>query len=387
MFDFREKPFIVIWEVTRACALACVHCRAEAIPRRHPGELTREGGMALLDQICAFGDPLPLLVFTGGDPLRRPDIYDLVRYGARRGLRVSMTPSGTAAVKRHKVRALRDAGLARLAVSLDGSTPEVHDAFRQVSGSHRWTLNICQYARDCGLPVQINSTVTRHNLPDLEPLARLVEELGVVLWSIFFLVPVGRGRVEDEVSALDYERVLNYLYEISRHVPFGIKATEAPHFRRVALERQRGIRRDGGEVLSPMAEHPSESPPRPLFRVGGDGSGYPADGIGRAPRGVNDGNGFVFVDHLGEIYPSGFLPLSAGNVRHERLSEVYRNHSLFRDLRDPEKLKGKCGRCRYRVLCGGSRSRAFAVTGDYLEADPYCIYVPEERDASPLFAV
>ena len=376
MFDFQRSPFIVIWEVTRACALSCVHCRAEAIARRHREELTQEEGIALLDEVSTFGDPLPLLVFTGGDPLRRPDVYNLVRYGAQKGFRVSLTPSGTAAAKKHKIEALKEAGLARLAVSLDGSTPAVHDAFRRVKGSYNWTLRICDYARECNLPIQINSTITRHNLGELEPLSKLVEKLGVALWSIFFLVPVGRGKVEDEVTPLEYERVLNSLYELSRQAPFGIKTTEAPHFRRVVIERPQGIRRDGRPVV-PMPLGPVGTLPRRSIPWAGGGEvEISADGIGRAPRGVNDGNGFVFIDHLGEVYPSGFLPLSAGNVKRESLVRLYRDHFLFRDLRDPEKLKGKCGRCEYKILCGGSRSRAYALTGDYLESDPYCIYIP-----------
>lgn len=378
MFDFQKSPFIVIWEVTRACALSCVHCRAEAIPRRHPQELTQEEGIALLDEVLAFGDPLPLLVFTGGDPLRRPDIYDLVRHGVRRGFRVSLTPSGTAAVKKHNVQALKETGLARLAVSLDGSTPKVHDAFRRVKGSFGWTLRICEYARECHLPIQINSTITRHNLGELEPLAKLVEKLGVALWSIFFLVPVGRGKVEDEVTPLEYERVLNSLYELSMRVPFGIKTTEAPHFRRVAIERSQGIRRDGRPAGPIPVGRAGEARQVPFPWTGGGSMEVALDGIGRAPRGVNDGNGFVFIDHLGEVYPSGFLPLSAGNVKRASLVRLYRDHSIFRELRDPEMFKGKCGRCEYKALCGGSRARAYAITGDYLESDPYCVYVPGE---------
>jgi len=366
--DFHRSPFIVIWELTRACTLACVHCRAEAIPRRDPRELTTAEGLGLIAAVERFGRPAPLLVFTGGDPLRRADVYELVAAGAERGLRVALTPSGTAAVRREKIFRLKASGLARLAVSLDGSTAAVHDAFRRVKGSYDWTLRVLEYAREADLPIQINTTVTRYNRTDLPAMAERLSRLGIVLWSVFFLVPTGRGRPEEGISARDYEEVLNDLYDLSRRVPFGIKTTEAPHYRRVVEERQRGIRRDGrqrAESREPRAEQEA----RREF-------GFQVDGIGRAAKGVNDGNGFVFVDHLGNITPSGFLPLVAGNVRSDDLVAVYRHHPVFRALRDPDKLRGRCGRCEFRGLCGGSRARAYAMTGDYLGEEPCCLYEP-----------
>lgn len=364
--DFDRSPFIVIWELTRACALACVHCRAEAMPRRHPQELTTAEGVHLIEAVSRFGRPAPLLVLTGGDPLRRPDVYDLVAAGTRSGLRVALTPSGTAAVRREKIQRLRASGLARLAVSLDGCTAEAHDAFRRVRGSYEWTMRILEYARDAELPIQINTTVTRYNRDNLNSMADQLCRMGIVLWSVFFLVPTGRGRPEDGVSAQAYEEVLNDLYDLSRRVPFGIKTTEAPHYRRVVQERQLGIRRDGRMAdghEGRVGERPQEF-------------GFQTDAIGRAPKGVNDGNGFMFVDHRGNITPSGFLPLTAGNVRTDDLGEVYRRHPVFRELRDPGRLRGKCGRCEYRALCGGSRARAYALTGDYLGEEPCCLYEP-----------
>jgi len=364
--DFDQSPFIVIWELTRACALACVHCRAEAIPRRDPRELTTVEGLRLIEAVSRFGRPAPLLVFTGGDPLRRPDAFDLVAVGAQRGLRVALTPSGTAAVRREKIFRLKACGLACLAVSLDGSTAAIHDAFRGVRGSYDWTMRILEHAREADLPVQINTTVTRYNREDLPALAERQSRTGIVLWSLFFLVPTGRGRPEDGVSAQDYEEILNDLYDLSRIVPFGIKTTEAPHYRRVVLERQRGIRRDGRSGNGGWEA--GERRPRQF--------GFQTDTIGRAPRGVNDGNGFLFVDHLGNITPSGFLPVTAGNVRTDDLVEVYRQRPVFRELRDPDRFRGKCGRCEYRSLCGGSRARAYAMTGDYLGEEPCCLYEP-----------
>ncbi|HSB79535.1 MAG TPA: TIGR04053 family radical SAM/SPASM domain-containing protein [Candidatus Methylomirabilis sp.] len=373
--DFQRAPFIVIWELTRACALACVHCRAEAVPRRDPRELTTAEGLSLIETVASFGPPTPLLVFTGGDPLRRPDVFDLVAAGSGRGLRVALTPSGTAAARREKIFRLKASGLARLAVSLDGSEATIHDAFRRVRGSFDWTMRILEYAREAALPIQINTTVTRYNRTDLPAMAERLKGLGIVLWSVFFLVPTGRGRPEDGVSAQDYEEILNDLYDLSWHVPFGIKTTEAPHYRRVVQERPQGIRWDGRS----SAERRTQ-PVGPGTRSGEGVQrreyGFQVDRIGRASAGVNDGNGFVFVDHTGDITPSGFLPLRAGNVRTDSLVEVYRDHPLFRELRDPEGFRGRCGLCKYRAVCGGSRSRAYAMTGDHLGEDPCCLYEP-----------
>lgn len=355
MGPFDRAPFIVIWETTRACALACVHCRAEAIPHRDARELTTDEGRALVDRVAAFGDPPPLLVLTGGDPLRRPDIVDLVAHGTRRGLSVSLTPSGTAAVTEARLRALRDAGLARLAVSLDGATAEAHDAFRGVAGSHRHTLRIVERARTLGLPLQINTTVCRRTVGDLPALSRQVEELGAVLWALFFLIPVGRAQADQALDADQIETVLDWAAGLVGRVPFGIKTTEAPHFHRVLAQHRRV---SGGSTVRPAAP------------------AGPPDRIRRAGRAVTDGNGFVFVDHIGTICPSGFLPLAAGSVRHDDLVAVYREAALFTALRDPAQLGGRCGRCEYRDACGGSRARAFAVAGDPLAEDPGCAWQP-----------
>jgi AdoMet-dependent heme synthase len=355
---FEQTPFIVIWETTRACALACVHCRAEARPRRDPEELTTDEGLALIDRVAAFGNPPPLLVLTGGDPLRRPDIETLVAYGTRRGLSVSMTPSGTAAVTEARLRALQHAGLARLAVSLDGATPDVHDAFRGVRGSYGWTMKIVERARTLALPLQINTTVCRRTVNDLPVLARRMEDLGVVLWALFFLIPVGRAHADHALAADEIEDVLAWAADLARGATFGIKTTEAPQYHRVLAQRAAGL------------PTPRRAPDRP-------------DLIGRAGRAVTDGNGFVFVDHVGNICPSGFLPMTAGNVRRDDLVDVYRSAPLFRELRDPSRLGGRCGRCEYRDRCGGSRARAWATTGDALAEDPGCAWQPLASRAEP----
>ena len=368
--DFHRAPFIVIWETTQACDLACLHCRASARPARDRGELTTAEAMRLMDTVRAFGRPL--FVLTGGDPLKRDDTVQLVEYGARIGLRVALTPSGTPLMTEDVLRQFRDAGLARLAVSLDGSSAEIHDRFRGVAGSFDWTVRMLRTARALGLSTQINTTISRHNVDDLESLIHLMGQLDIALWSVFFIVPTGRARPSDLTTANEFEHVFNRLYDLSKTAPFDIKTTAAPHYRRVVLQRQVAERR-GGERNAAVT---------PL----GGGIGFSlADGVGRA-KGVNDGNGFVFISHRGEIYPSGFLPVSAGNVRIRDLADVYQNSELFRALRDPDRLEGKCGVCEYRTVCGGSRARAYAMTGNYLASDPSCAYIParwRERNPSP----
>lgn len=359
--EFDQAPFLVIWETTQACDLACQHCRADARSRRDPRELSTAEAMRMMDDVRRFGHPL--FVLTGGDPLKRPDVVELVEYGVSIGLRMAMTPSGTPLMTPGIVRRLADAGLSRLAVSLDGSTAAIHDRFRGVDGSYDWTIRMVLAAREIGLSTQINTTVAQHNVNDFPRLIELMERLGISLWSVFFLVPTGRGRREDIASPEEFERVFHEMYDLSKTAPFDIKSTAAPQYRRVILQRQVEERRQGER----------EDAPLPL--TGGMGFSLP-DGVGRA-KGVNDGDGFLFVSHTGEIFPSGFLPVTAGNVRTHDLVEVYRESDLFRSLRNPDLLKGKCGVCEYRDACGGSRARAYALTGDYLEAEPFCTHVPK----------
>jgi radical SAM protein len=354
--SFQENPYIAIWETTRACDLACLHCRAEAIKWRHPLELTTQEGVRLIDQVSQCGKPL--FVLTGGDPMKRSDLFELIPYAVQQGLRVAMTPSGTPLMTRRLVTQLKEIGLARLAVSLDGSTADIHDRFRQVPGSYGWTMNCMDYAHEVGLPLQINTTVSRHNLGDLRALADLLLTKNITLWSVFFLVPTGRGKAEDEISADDYERVFHFLIDLCLKAPFDIKTTAAPHYRRALLQR--------------LKEIPADHRPQKLLQAGP---------IGRA-AGVNEGRGLVFVSHTGEIYPSGFLPISAGNVRQDSLIDVYRNSTLFRDLRDTSKLGGKCRDCEFKEICSGSRARAYAMTGDYLAEEPFCSYIPRTTNTA-----
>lgn len=358
--DFSKAPFLVIWETTRACDLACKHCRAEAILDRNPFELKTDEAKRLMDEVRGFGRIV--FVLSGGDPVRRPDLVELVEHGAGIGLRMGLTPATTPRLTPELLVELKRAGLARLAVSLDGSNAEIHDEFRQVEGSFQEGLRILRQAKDAGLSTQVNTTIARHNIDDFSKLCALMSEVGIVFWEVFFLVPTGRAKAEDVASAEEFEAVFHQLYDLAKVAPFDIKATAAPQYARVVLERQVAERRAGER----------EEAPDPLTA----GLFYSLqDGIGRA-RGVTEGDGYAFVDHVGEIYPSGFLPVSAGNVREAGLVEVYRNAPLFLELRDKDLLKGKCGACEFRNICGGCRARAYAMTGDYLESDPFCSYVP-----------
>jgi len=358
--DFSQAPYIVIWETTRSCDLACKHCRAEAVTYRHPLELKTDEAKSMMQAVRRFGRPL--FVLTGGDPLKRPDIIELVEYGASIGLRMAMTPSGTPLMTEDALRALHAAGLSRLAVSLDGSNARIHDEFRGVAGSWDWTIRMLRTAREIGLTTQVNTTVSRHNLEDFDELCDLMIGLGITLWSVFFLVPTGRAKPNDVASAAEFEQVFHRMYDLSKTAPFDIKSTAAPQYRRVVLQRQVAERRAGDRSEAPT----------PLTA----GVGFSlADGVGRS-KGVNDGDGFLFVSHTGAIYPSGFLPIAAGNVRTHDIVETYRTAPLFAALRDRSQLKGKCGVCEYRDVCGGSRARAYAVTGDILESEPYCSHVP-----------
>lgn len=356
--DFSQAPFTIAWEVTRACAFACQHCRADAQHSRDPNELTTAEGRRLIDRLAQFGSPI--LVFTGGDPLMRRDLFELITYANEKGLRCSLTPTATALPTVERLEKARQAGIRRLALSLDASIPSVHDQFRQVPGSWERTLRILHNARQAGISAQVNTTVARHNLDLLPDMVPFIEEVGAVQWSLFFLVPTGRAQAEWMISPEQHESLFHWLYDLSQVAPFDIKATAAPMYRRVAIERRKAEL--GGNGNAPVA-----------FQ--GAGFQY-ADGLDRPTRGVNDGNGFLFISHIGEIMPSGFLPIRAGNVREDDVVQIYRQHPLFTVLRDPDALKGKCGRCEYRDVCGGQRGRAYGVTGDFLASDPACAYEP-----------
>jgi radical SAM protein len=354
--DFALAPFTIAWEVTRACAFACKHCRADAQHQRDPNELTTEEGYCLIDRLAEFSSPI--LIFTGGDPMMRRDLFDLIAYATRKGLRCSLTPTATALPTVGRLAQAKEAGIRRIALSLDAPTPGTHDEFRQVPGSWDRTMKILHDAKNVGLSVQVNTTVSTFNVDRLIDMVPFVQEVDAVQWSVFFLVPTGRAQIQTMISAQKHEEVFNWLYDLSQQAPFDIKATAAPMYRRVAIQRKKAESTAGQPVTF-------------------QGAGFQyADGLNRPTKGVNDGNGFLFISHLGQIMPSGFLPIDCGNVRDQDVVEVYRNHPVFRNLRSYQKLKGKCGICDFREVCGGQRGRAYGVTGDYMESDPACAYEP-----------
>jgi radical SAM protein len=355
--DFDQAPFTIAWEVTRACAYACVHCRADAMHQRDERELSTEEAYVLIDRLADFGNT-PILIFTGGDPMMRRDLKELIAYATLKGLRCSLTPTATALATRERLEQVKEAGIRRIALSLDAPSPEVHDNFRQVPGSWQRTMEILHRAQEVGLSVQVNTTVSKHNVDILADMVPFIQEVNAVQWSVFFLVPTGRAMLGQMISAEQHERTFNWLYDLSQKAPFDIKSTAAPMYRRVAIERKK-----------------AEAGDQPITFQGA-GFQY-ADGLNRPTRGVNDGNGFLFISHTGEIQPSGFLPITAGLVRENDIVDVYRNHPLFRELRDHSKLKGVCRTCLYADVCGGQRGRAYGVTGDYMQSDPACVLVTQ----------
>mgnify|MGYP002779668769 CR=1 FL=1 len=283
--------------------------------------------------------------------MKRPDIFELVEHATSVGLTTAMTPSATPLVTREAVQKLKDAGISRLALSLDAVDASTHDAFRGVKGSYARTLEILHWARECGLPAQINTTITKNNAHQIDLMAKFLAHQNIELWSVFFLIPVGRGQKDERISPEQYEDVFESLWNHARSQPFGIKTTEAHHYRRFVLQR---------------AGNPQSHP-----------GGAPAGRIQRAPIGVNDGKGVMFVSHTGKVYPSGFLPVPCGEFPLQSIVEIYQNSPVFQQLRDPQLLKGKCGACEYKAICGGSRARAYALTRDILAAELDCVYQPK----------
>lgn len=370
--DFNLSPYVAIWEVTRACDLACVHCRAAAQSKRSHFELTSAEGFRLLDQIAELGPKV--FVITGGDPLKRDDVYDMIAYAKKIGLEPSVTPSATPLLTPEAIAKMKENGVARLAISLDHYKREDHDSFRRVEGSFDLTIRAIEAARDNGLPVQINSTVSKRTAADLPKMAEtLARYPNIVMWSVFFLVPTGRAKTADMIEAEEVETLFGDLYEISKRVPFNIRTTEAMHYRRYVLQR---MMKEQGRSIDDLLDPKTGLIDASTIFMRPIGVQTQTGAVTRSPKGVNEAKGFVFISHIGDVFPSGFLPLRAGNVKKESLVDVYRQSDVFMKLRDSANLKGKCGVCEFRELCGGSRSRAWSVTGDAFASDPICTYMP-----------
>jgi radical SAM protein len=349
-FTYPERPQRVYWEVTRACDLACRHCRATAVPEPSPEELSSAEGQRLLVQLTSFGDPLPHLVLTGGDALKRRDLFELIATARRVGLGVSVAPSATPLLTAEAIQRLRGAGVVAISLSLDGPTADRHDAIRGIPVTFDRTLEAARAARSSDLPFQVNTLVCLETLDDLPAIHQCVTAMGAARWSLFFLVRVGRGEVLAPVSAEQAEEVLTWAAGLNGRPGPGqlvVTTTEAPHFRRIVAQRRRQ------HAASDDASH----------------AGHAHRGAG-----IRDGNGVMFISHTGDICPSGFLELSAGNVRDRDLVDAYRSDALFTQLRDPGQFEGRCGRCEFHWLCGGSRARAYVSSGNPLAEDPLCAY-------------
>lgn len=332
-----QMPSVVVWEATQACDMKCVQCRVNSRPHRHPLELSTAEAFHLIDQVAKM--KVPLFALTGGDPLKRADLLPIVQYATRNGVESSLTASTTPLLVRQTVVDLKQSGLGRLAIGLDASTPQLHDSFRGAQGSYKRTLDAVGWCREVNLPVQINTTLTRRNFDDLDDLIQLLVEKKIASWNIFFLVPTARMQVGELLTADQHEAAFAKLYETSKRVTFDIRTTEGQHYARfVAQQRAKATKATAKDLY--------------------------------------DGKGLVFVSHTGEVYPSGFLPLPAGNILWEPLAEIYQYAPVFRSLRDSSQLKGKCGRCDFKDVCGGSRARAYAMTNDPLAEEPRCAYVP-----------
>lgn len=346
---FARAPLRVYWELTRACDLACRHCRAEAIRERGQDELDTDECTRVLDDLATAGPPPPHVIFTGGDPLKRPDLVALVAHAVGRGLGASVAPSATLGLTYDLVSALKAAGVGAMSLSLDGSRPARHDGVRGVVGCFGWTRVVAERIVGAGIPLQINTLVAAETAPDLEGIAKLVERLGASRWSLFFLVSVGRGRTLRALTPPEGEATLRWVTAHAAEWPFVVSTTEAPHYRRLVIEEMREAGRTGEEIR--------QSAVAKSF-------------------GIRDGNGIMFIAANGDVTPSGFLPLVAGNARLSSVLEIYRHAPLFQLLRAPEGFHGRCGACPYRAICGGSRARAFAATADVLGEDPLCAYRP-----------
>ena len=350
-FVFNRAPRNVYWEMTIACDLACKHCRADAISERDPRELSLDEAKAMLRDIKTMGS---MIVLTGGDPMKRPDLFEIIAYGRELDIPMSITPSTTQTITRDAVRQFKELGMAAMGVSLDGPTAEVHDAFRGVDGTFEKSRQTLAWAREFKIPVQVNTTVTQGTLPHLPAMYELLRTTAappVRRWSLFLLVPVGRGTELGVPTADEVEQLFEWVYGEAKDAPFHMSTVEAPHYRRYWTQRR-------------LAEGASE-----------EELGHAAKRMG---FGVRDGNGVIFVSHQGDVFPAGFLPVpKLGNVRESLLSEIYRDHRALHELRNMDQLRGKCGACEFRWACGGSRARAWAMSGDVLGSDPLCSFQPE----------
>jgi AdoMet-dependent heme synthase len=372
--NFDQAPILLFWETTRACKLACKHCRAEAIAEAMPGELSSEEGTRLIDDLRAFTPRFPVIIFTGGDPFMRGDLFELAEHARSYGMPIGFAPSVTPLLTREAAIRMREVGSKTVSISLDGANPETHEGVRGIEDHFRKTEDAVRMLVDEGHTVQINTTVMRRNVEELADVAALLADWGAHIWEVFFLIRVGRGSELEELTPRENEDVVHFLYEASRH-GFIVRTVEAPFFRRVVAQRRElgeGVDPVDAFGLGPLYERLTG---RLRERLGEPGSSR-AQSVG-----TRDGKGILFVGHDGDVYPAGFLPLRLGNVREDDVVELYRTHPLLRAIRATE-FTGRCGVCEYADACGGSRARAFATFADALAEDPACAFQPATASAT-----
>jgi len=361
--DYARRPMLVFWETTRACQLACLHCRASATSEPLPGELSTEEGKAFIDQVAGFGRPFPILVLTGGDCLLRADIFELVDYATSLGVPVALSPSVTPQLTPQMIERIVASGVKAVSISLDGAFPATHEGVRGISGHFQKTVDAIRALSAAGLTVQVNTTVMRSNVDELAKIALLVQEAGAHIWEVFFLVQVGRGVITEAITPDEHEDISHFLFDASQY-GFIIRTVEAPFFRRVVTRRLAGDSSPTNDLYIKLSNELVELMGAPVQRV-------------RAhTTATRDGKGIVFIAYDGDVYPAGFLPQSLGNVRTTPIAEIYQTNPLLLQIRASE-FSGRCGYCEYSDLCGGSRARAFAATGDALGEDPACAYQPK----------
>lgn len=348
-----KPPRLIAWELTAGCNLSCKHCRGSSTSQIPEGELDTKEAKHFIDEIVEMGNPI--LILSGGEPLVRGDVYELAHYGTEKGLRVVLATNGTL-VTEEVAKQLLEAGIKRVSVSLDGATASSHDDFRCVPGAFEGSMRGIEALKKAGIEFQINTTVTKRNVDEIPHILRMAEDIGAEALHIFLLVPTGRGKEleNEEIPPVEYERVLNWFYDQQKTTPIQLKATCAPHYFRIMRQR---AKKEGIDVS--IKTH-----------------GYEA-----MTKGCLGGTGFCFVSSTGDVYPCGYLPVLAGNIRQQPFREIWTDAQVFKDLRDTSKLKGKCGRCEFKNVCAGCRARAYAATGDYLAEEPYCIYIPKNEDS------
>lgn len=386
------RPRLIFWELTKGCNLRCIHCRASATELSSPTDLPTKTATSIIDQIAAYASPI--LVLSGGEPLYRSDIFELARYATDSGLRVALATNGTLVTK-EVAQMIVDAGVKRVAISLDGADALTHDTFRGIPGAFEAAIYGFRNLKALGMSVQINTTIARHNARQLPKVFELARSLGADALHTFLLVPVGCGvniAAEQMVPPEEYEQMLNWFYDRSLEGGMELKATCAPHYFRVVRQRKAAERRATGFGAVPAVQaSASEIGPTEMTMPGSTGISFTAsqhghpgghsgghpDGMSAMTKGCLAGTGVCFISHQGEVYPCGYLPALAGDLRKQTFSEVWENSAVFAQLRDTDSLKGKCGCCEFRNVCMGCRARAYAVTGDFMDEEPFCVYQPK----------